>query len=146
MRHEIRTYSKIPECKFETYGKSQFVQKSGISIYVPREHAQLKPLRLMRSLMYKNKELRVTKFTHVTTTVFESDPPNKPAGKRSRIGDCIMLFDSQELAEKLRPFPEDHRFQINPGFSLTLKGGIRSDSQIPNYFSCLLYTSPSPRD
>ena len=52
-----------------------------------------------------------------------------------------MLFDSQELADKLRPYPEDHRFHINPGFTLTLKGGIRSDNYVPNYFSAAMTTT-----
>ena len=91
--------------------------------------------------MYKNKDLRVKTFTHVMTTTFDSDPPNMPTGKRSRIGDCIMLFDSQELATKLQPYPEDHRFHINPGFTLTLKGGIRSDNYVPNFFSAAVTSS-----
>ena len=134
-------YDKIPGHSFETYGKSQFIKKFGISVYVPREQAGLTPYRLMRSLMYKNKELRTTEFQHVTTTTFESDPPNKPPGKRSRIGDIIMLFDSKELAEKLRPYPEDHKFPLNRNFTVTLKGGIRSDNQVPNFFSSTMTTN-----
>ena len=57
-----------------------------------------------------------------------SDPPEKDPAKRSRIGDRIMLFDSPTLAEKLRPFPEDKKFYLNHGFSVTLKGGHRGDS------------------
>jgi hypothetical protein len=50
---------------------------------------------------------------HVTR--FESDPPNKPEGRRSRIGDRIALLDGQELMNKLKDFDENHRFPISPG-------------------------------
>ena len=53
-----------------------------------------------------------------------------PKGKRSRVGYAIFLFDSPELAEKLRPFREDQQFYFNGGFSMTLKGGDRDGSTL----------------
>ena len=49
IRHEIRKGYRL-----ETFNKSQFVRRYGISMYVPKEHANLTPLRLLRSLFYKN--------------------------------------------------------------------------------------------
>ena len=48
-----------------------------------------------------------------------------PVGRRSRVGDAIMLFDSPALAENLKKYDEDHRFQINSGFTVTIRGGDR---------------------
>ena len=127
-RHMIRVYSAHTGYKLETYNKSQFIKRYGISMYVPKENANLPPLRLLRSLFYKNPTLRTRKVTFLCKTVFESDPPNHPKGRRSRIGDAIFLFDSPELAEKLRPFKEDQQFYFNGGFSVTLKGGDRDGS------------------
>ena len=122
-RHAIRMFSGHPGYKLETYNKSQFVKKYGISMYVPRENANLPPQRLIRSLFYKNPTLRTKKITFLCKTIFESDPPGHPVGRRSRVGDAIFLFDSPELANNLYPFQESHQFYFNNGFSVTLKGG-----------------------
>ena len=63
-------------------------------------------------------------------TTFTADHPNKPPNKRSRIGDSIMLFDSPELADKLKPYDEDKKFFFNSGFSVTLKGGERGNPTV----------------
>ena len=128
----IRTYTAHPGYALETYNKAQFVKRYGISMYVPKENANLTPLRLLRSLFYKNQTLRTKKVKFLCKTVFDSDPPMHPKGKRSRVGDAIFLFDSPELAEKLRPFREDQQFYFYRGFSVTLKGGDR-DGQLSNF-------------
>ena len=47
---------------------------------------------------------------------------------RSRIGDAtIFLFESNELAQKLREYDEEYRFTVSRGFNVTLKGGARGD-------------------
>ena len=48
-----------------------------------------------------------------------------PPGKRSRINDVIMLFDSPTLAAKLKDYSEEHKFYLNTNFSITIKGGER---------------------
>ena len=65
----------------------------------------------------------------VHKSVFTDDPPNHPAGKRSRIGDIIILLDGPDLNERLKDFPEDFKFFVNDGFSVTLRGGARGDDQ-----------------
>ena len=55
-----------------------------------------------------------------------------PEGKRSRVGDRILLFDSPMLTAKLRPYDEDKQFFLNKGFSVTLKGGARGNSYADN--------------
>ena len=102
-------------------------------MYIPREKARISPVRLLRSLFYKNPCLRTEKIKYLCKTVFESNPPNFVPGTRSRVGDAILLFDSPELAEKLRPFPEDHKFFLSHGFSITLNGGIRGDCMGPTF-------------
>ena len=62
---------------------------------------------------------------HMST--FLSDPPNHPPGKRSRIGDAILLLDGEELNERLANFHEEFKFFIYDGFSVTLKGGFRGE-------------------
>ena len=116
--------------RLETYNKSRFVKKYGISMYVPRESAKISPARLLRSLFYKNPEIRTRQVKFLCKTTFTADHPNKPAGKRSRIGDAILLFDSPELADKLKPFDKDKKFFYNSGFSVTLKGGERGTPSI----------------
>ena len=60
-------------------------------------------------------------------TKFLDDPPNHPPGKRSRIGDTIVLLDGPDLLQRVQAFPEDFKFFLNEGFSVTLKGGVRGD-------------------
>ena len=61
----------------------------------------------------------------VHASTFTDNPPNHPPGKRSRIGDTIVLLDGQALYDSLRDFPEDFKFFVNDGFSVTLRGGPR---------------------
>ena len=112
-RHAIRTFNGHPGFKLETYNKAQFVKKYGISMYVPKENANHPPQRLIRSLFYKNPSLRTKKIMFLCKSTFDSDPPGHPAGKISRIGDAIFLFDSPELAANLYPFQETQQFYFN---------------------------------
>ena len=77
--------------------------------------------------MFKYPELYTRNIILLSRSTFTSDPPDMNPEKRSRI-DQILLFDSPTLAEKLRPFPEDKKFFLNKGFSVTLKGGHRGNS------------------
>ena len=43
MQHMIRTYTANTGYALETYNKSQFVKRYGISMYVPKENANLTP-------------------------------------------------------------------------------------------------------
>ena len=46
----------------------------------------------------------------VHKSTFTDNPPNQPPGKRSRIGDVIILLDGLELNDRLKNFPEDFKF------------------------------------
>ena len=109
VRHHIRAYMDIPDFCIETYEKAEFVKKYGLTMYLPRDNANLCPKKLIRCLMYKYPELYTKDIKIFCRSTFTSDPP----AKRSRIGDRILLFDSPALAEKLRPFPEDKKFYLN---------------------------------
>ena len=105
-------------------------------------------MRLIRSLFYKNPQLHTPTIKFLCKSTFESDHPDKPPGRRSHIGDAIFLFDSPDLADKLKGYDEDHRFPISNSANVTIKGGKRGSDGI-NFaaaLTCLLYTSPSPRD
>ena len=40
-----------------------------------------------------------------------------------------MLLDGPDLNDKLKAFPEDFKFFVNDGFSVTLRGGVRGEDQ-----------------
>ena len=102
IRHAIRCYDKVDQYKFETYAKISFIKKYGITMYVPANNASVRPARILRTLAFKYPALRC-KLRIVHKSVFTDDPPNRPAGKRSRIGDTIVLLDGPELqARQLR--------------------------------------------
>ena len=126
VRHSIRIYSGHAGYKFESYAKSSFVKKYGITMYIPANQSGFKDTRLLRTIAYKYPALRC-KMRIIHKSTFLTDPPNHPVGKRSRIGDAILLLDGEELNERLSKFPEDFKFFINDGFSVTLRGGIRGE-------------------
>ena len=103
VRHEIRAYQEIEGLKFETYNKSLFIKRYGISMYLPKEQAGLTPQRILRAIFYKHRDLYTRNVKLLSKHRFEANAPGYQIGQRSRIGDAIVLFDSTELAEKLRP-------------------------------------------
>ena len=52
-RHKIRTYTAYTGFKLETYQKSKFMDRYGLSMYVPRDNANLSPSRLLRAYSIK---------------------------------------------------------------------------------------------
>ena len=76
VRHEIRIYDSIEGVKFETYSKSAFVQKYGISMYVPKEHAGLSASKILRTLFYKNPKIKTTKIKLLSKHRFETESPS----------------------------------------------------------------------
>ena len=121
VRHEIRVFDDIEGIKFETYNKSLFIKRYGISMYVPKEHAGLSPQRILQHDLYTRNVKLLSKHR------FETNAPGYQLGQRSRVGDAILLFDSPELAKKLQPYDEEHRFTVSKGFNVTLKGGARGE-------------------
>ena len=91
IRHAIRCYDKHDGHRFETYTKTSFVKKYGLTMYIPRENAALPTPRVLRTLAYKYPALRC-KMRIIHETKFLDDPPNHPVGRRSRIGDTIVLL------------------------------------------------------
>lgn len=118
LRYSVRCYDEVPNFRFETYIKSEWVSKYGHSMYIPKDNANINVKRILRAPNMKCK-LRI-----LTTSTFTDDPPGRLPGQRSRIGDMIVLMDGEELSVKLRPYPEDHRFAISAGFSVTIRGGL----------------------
>ena len=133
VRHEIRIFAGVQGSRFETYNKSQFVNKFGITCYVPKDYACISPSRLLRTLFYKYPNLTTKEIRLISKATFTTDPPNHPPGRRSRVGDGILLFDSPALLEKLRPYEEDYRFQLTKSFNITLKGGQRGETSTTSF-------------
>ena len=125
IRHEIRVYAGFPGFRCETYSKITFMQKYGVTLYIPKEVAGMNEKRLFKTLFRKYRHLNV-RFLILTRTTFTRDHPDKPPHKRSRIGDRILLLDGPALYEVLKTEPEDKKYFLNDGFSVTLRGGIRS--------------------
>ena len=140
VRHQIRAYQGIDNYRVETYEKAEFVKKYGLTMYIPRDNANLCPAKLVRALMFKYPELYTKDITILSRATFTSDPPDMDPTKRSRIGDRILLFDSPSLAEKLRPFPEDKKFYLNRGFSVTIKGGHRGNAATDTFAHSVMST------
>ena len=95
-------------------------------MYITANQAGLKDARIFCTIAFKYPALRY-KMRIIHKSTFLTDPPNHPPGKRSRIGDSILLLDGEELNERIAQFPEDFKFFINDGFSVTLRGGIRGE-------------------
>ena len=113
VRLQIRLYTGHAGFRLEIYSKSLFVQRYGITMYVQRENANLPAHRLLRSLFWKTPELKVDVVRFICKSVFTSNPPDHPIGRRSRMGDAIYLFASPAMEEKLKTFPDDHRFAMS---------------------------------
>ena len=127
VRHEIRKYHEIVGMRFETYNKTLFIKRYGISMYLPKEQAGLSPQRVLRALFYKHRDIYTRNVKLLSKHRFETNPPGYQIGQRSRIGNAILLFDSTELAEKLKPYDEDFKFNVSKGFTVTLRGGVRGE-------------------
>ena len=102
-----------------------FMQKYSVTLYIPKEVAGMNEKRLFKTLFRKYRHLNV-RFLILTRTTFTKDHPDKPPHKRSRVGDRILLLDGPALYEVLKTEPEDKKYFLNDGFSVTLRGGIRS--------------------
>ena len=76
VRHEIRVYGGVPGSCFETYNKAQFVNKYGITCYVPKDYACIAPSRLLRTLFYKYPNLFTKEIRLISKSTFKSDPPD----------------------------------------------------------------------
>ena len=133
-RHVIRTCTTFDGKAFQTYNKRQFVKRFGITMYVTKDNANLPIKRIMRSLFYKNPAIK-SAFEAIHVSRFTDNPPGFNPARRSRIGDVIYLLDSPTLADKLRAYPEDYKFQCGGGFTVTLKGGIRGPQQLSAQFT-----------
>ena len=124
VRHKIRSFDQVDGYAFETYNKRQFVKRFGISMYVTKENAAIPFKRLFRNLIYRYPGLKCP-LELINRATFKDNPPNYDRTKCSRIGDVIYLIDSPMLADKLRDYPEDFRFSISSGATVSLRGGIR---------------------
>ena len=126
IRHEIHLYTGYPGFRFETYNKLRFIKRYGISLYLPRENAGYKFRTIGRTLFYKYPDLK-SAIEIISEATFTDNHPDWTPDRRSRIGDKIYLLDSPALAKKLQKYPEDFKFHLSEGFSVTLCGGIRGD-------------------
>ena len=65
-------------------------------------------------------------YTIIQTSKFTTEGPGHIPGRRSRIGDLIVLIEgSKEFMRGLREFHEDHKFRLSGGLQIIIKGGVR---------------------
>ena len=133
IRQAIRLYTGHKDYTFETYNKLRFIKRYGISLYVPKENAGYKFRTIGRTLFYKYPDLK-SPLDIISESTFTDNHPDWTPNRRSRIGDKIYLLDSPELAKKLERYPEDFKFHLSEGFSVTLRGGIRGTA-VSNQFT-----------
>ena len=103
-------------------------------MYLPKDQAGLSNDRILRALKRKYPDLNCD-INVISRMEFLEDPPHMPPGKRSRINDQILLLDGEEFYRRLKKYPEEFRFYLSQGFSVTLKGGIRGEDNSPNLAS-----------
>ena len=128
VRNKIRSYAGVPGYGFDTYERSHFVTQHGISVYIPAQYSKMS-IALIFGIIGKNYPQLCQPYRILQTSTFTSEGPNHVPGRRSRVGDMIVLIQgSKEFLEGLRPFPEDFRFKLSPAWSLTLKGGGKGRS------------------
>ena len=92
IRHTIRVYGDLLGYLVETYEKAEFVKKYGLTMYGPSDNANLTAGQLLRTLFYKYPELYTPDIILLCKITFDSNLPDKPKEKRSRIGDRILFF------------------------------------------------------
>ena len=123
IRHEIRIYDGFPGFRCKTYSKITFMQKYGVTLYIPKEVAGMSEKRLFKTLFRKYRHLNM-RFLILTQTTFTKD--------HSRIGDTILLLDGPELYQVLKSEPEDKKYFLNDGFSVTLQGESARRDPLPS--------------
>lgn len=134
VRQAIRLYRGHRGYVFETYNKIRFIKRYGISLYVPKENAGYKFRTIGRTLFYKYPDLR-SPIEIISEATFTENHSDWTPDRRSRIGEKIYLLDSPELAKKLEKYPEDFKFRLSEGFSVTLRGGVRGDEVTTQFAS-----------
>ena len=137
IRHSIRIYKGHHGFAFESYNKRKFIKRYGISLYVPKENAGYKFRTIGRTLFCKYPDLK-SDLEIMSEITFTDNLPDWTPNRRSRIGDKIYLLDSPDLARKLQKYPEEFKFHLSEGFSVTLRGGIRGEeitTQFANSFA-----------
>ena len=110
---------------FDTYEKSQFVAQHGCTIYLPEQYAKM-PVTLLMSILGKKYPILRRPYKILQTSVFTSEGPGYIPGRRSRIGDMILLIEgSKKFMAGLETFNEDHRFRLSGNWRIQIRGGKR---------------------
>ena len=89
VRHAIRIYTGHAGFKFESYAKSSFVKKYGITMYIPANQAGFKDTRILRTIAFKYPALRC-KMRIIHKSTFLTDPP--PTTRRVRDRESVTPF------------------------------------------------------
>ena len=132
-RHAIRCYTRHAGYRFETYPKSSFVKKYGLTMYVPNDNADLTTKWILRILVRKYPLLRC-KMRVVHESVFINNPPNHPPGNHSLIYSNITKLPSIQVIIT-------HREEVTCGRHDCLARWTRTDgesSAVPGELQVLL--------
>ena len=73
IRHAIRVYTGLDGYKIETYEKAEFVKRYGLTMYVPRDNANLTAGQLIRTLFFKYPELHTPDIVLISRATFDTD-------------------------------------------------------------------------
>ena len=98
LRKEIREFSAVEGFTFETYSKLDYMSACGLTTYIPKSHKCYLPRAFMRFLFEKYPDL-CSSYAIPFFHVFTEDHSNKIPGKRSRIGDSIVLLTGETLMD-----------------------------------------------
>ena len=113
--------------EFETFPKNSLLESYGLTLYAHRGSRPFRPEVLVQVLRRSNPQLR----GELEVLECRDYPLNHPSEKRRGVR-IISLQADQVFLDALYEFPPNCPFQASVVRNL--------------YISCLLYTSPSPRD
>ena len=125
----IRTFEGIEGYSFESYSKIAFMKQNALTIYVPRKYKWAVYIPLMRKL-FDNYPQLISDYNHLYTMTFNADRDDLAPGRRSRIGDKIIVIGGAGIMSKIQAFPDNFVFHIMERWKITIKGGHRVGEQL----------------
>ena len=85
------------------------------------------PIPIIMGILAKKYPQLSHNYKILQTSRFTTEGRNHIPGRRSRVGDMIVLMEaSKEFISALKTFPEDFPFRMSGGWWMTNKGGIRA--------------------
>ena len=132
VRQKIREYRGVSGWSFNTYEKATFIKNYTVTMYVPSQYGGMHLALIMGIICKKHPKLKKP-YKVLKTSRFTTEGPGPVKGRRSRIGDTIVLLEgSKEFMEELATFPEEFRFFVSYSWKMTIRGGKRKGDAYTN--------------